>query len=644
VIKHFFLLLVVVAAAIQTSGQTLFTYGSSQVSKTEFLRAYNKNKTPVTDKEKALREYLDLYTKFKLKVQAAKELKLDTLEQMKYDLQNFRSQVEEAYLQDDKAIEDLLDEALQRSQKDIHLLHFSVAINNKMSETDTVKAHKAIEELRVALLKGKSSYDEIVTEISSEIMPVKGTDVGYVTVLTLPYEMETLVYGLKPGDISKIYRTKSSLHVFKNADERPSAGKWKIAQILFAIPPDVTQDQLKTIEKLADSVYGVLQAGADFAATAKEFSEDRLTYLNGGEMAEFGTGKFELPFETAVFALKKDGDISKPIFTGYGYHIVKRLQQQPTPADKLDENFTANLKQLILKDFRINESKANFTKTLLAKTGYKRNALVKDALLFRYADSVSATGVVGNYPINKSIIFSFTKQPVTGRDWLNFVKDYKLNQDVYKGENNRELLDKYISTTTIEYYRKHLEEYNEEFKYQLQEFKEGNMLFEIMERNVWTKASNDSAGLKKYYESNKATYQWAESAAVYLFNCSNNKSAELAAQALKNGKNWKQIAEESDATIQSDSGRYELAQLQLPAGTKAIEGLISTPVVNSGDNTASFVQIIKLYPANLQRSFEEARGLVINDYQNFLEEKWVAVLKKKYPVKVYDAVFETIVK
>ena len=128
---------------------------------------------------------------------------------------------------------------------------------------------------------------------------------------------------------------------------------------------------------------------------------------------------------------------------------------------------------------------------------------------------------------------------VTGRDWLNFVKDYKLNQDVYKGENNSELLDKYINTTTIEYYRNHLEEYNEEFKYQLQEFKEGNMLFEIMERNVWTKASNDSAGLKKYYESNKAKYQWAESAAVYLFNCSNSKAAELAAQALRNGKNWK---------------------------------------------------------------------------------------------------------
>ena len=643
-IKHFILLLVIITAATQTFGQTLFTYGSSQVSKAEFLKAYNKNKTPVADKEKALREYLDLYTKFKLKVQAAKEVKLDTLEQMKYDLQNFRSQVEESYLQDDKAIEALLDEAIQRSQKDIHLLHFSVAINNKMAASDTVKAHKAIEEVRADLLKGKTNYDEIVSEVSSEIMPVKGTDVGYVTVLTLPYEMETLIYGLKPGDVSMVYRTKSALHVFKNADERPSAGKWKIAQILFAIPPDVSQEELKVIEKRADSVYGLLQAGADFAATAKEFSEDRLTYLNGGEMAEFGTGKFDLPFETAVFSLQKNGDISKPIFTGYGYHIVKRLQQQPTPADKLDENFTANLKQLILKDSRINASKASFTKTLLAKTGYKRNAAVKDALLFRYADSVTATGVAGSYPINKSVIFSFTKQSVTGRDWLNFVKDYKLNQDVYKGENNSELLDKYIHTTTIEYYRKHLEEYNEEFKYQLQEFKEGNMLFEIMERNVWTKASNDSVGLKKYYESNKAKYQWAESATVYLFNCSNSKAADEAAQALKNGKNWKQIAEESDATIQSDSGRYELSQLQLPAGTTVNEGLISTPVVNSGDNTASFVQILKLYPANLQRNFEEARGLVINDYQNFLEEKWVALLKKKYPVKVNNAVFESILK
>jgi peptidyl-prolyl cis-trans isomerase SurA len=283
-------------------------------------------------------------------------------------------------------------------------------------------------------------------------------------------------------------------------------------------------------------------------------------------------------------------------------------------------------------------------KEVKLKTGYKRNIAVKDAELYRYADSVSNTGTVQTFPITKKTIFSFTKQQVKGDDWLNFVKDYKLNPDVYKQENNKELLEKYISTAAFDYYRKHLEEFNKDFKNQLQEFKEGNMLFEIMERNVWSKASNDSIGLQKHYKAHQASYQWDESAAVLLFNCSDSNAASKATAALKSGKDWKDIAEESDGKIQSDSGRYELSQIQLPAGTHLTEGLVTTALVNSSDNTSAFVKVLKLFPGKQQRSFEEARGLVINEYQAFLEEKWISELKKKYPLKINEAVFQSLLK
>ncbi len=642
--KQFLMLLMAGLLTVPGFSQALFTYGPNQVSKEEFLRAYNKNKTPVTDKEQLLREYLDLYIKFKLKVKEAKVLRLDTLQQIQDDVQSFRGQLEESYLNDEKTVNALVNEVFERAQKDIHLLHFSVPINTKMNAEDTLKAYKAMNEVIKELQEGKTNYDELVDEIKEKITPIKGTDMGYITALSLPYDIETLVYDLKPGGVSKVFRTKSALHVFKNSEERPSAGKWKVAQILLAIPPDVSGPALKEVEKKADSIYNLLQAGADFAELAKNFSDDRLTYQNGGEVPVFGTGKYELPFESAVFALKKDGDISKPIFTGYGFHIVKRLQQRSTPSDKLDETYMGELKEQVTQDARINIAKATFTKDIMAKTGFKRNPAVKDAQLFRYADSVVANSEVKNYPVNKLPVISFTKSKVTGRDWLNFIKDYKLNTDVYKGESNEALLDKYISTVTIEYYRKHLETFNEDFKYQLQEFKEGNMLFEIMERNIWSKASNDSIGLKKYYDANKAKYQWAESADAFLFSCDNAKTAEEATGALQSGKKWKTIAEESDGRIQSDSGRYEITQLQIPSGADLKEGTITTPLLNAGDNTSSFVKIIKLYPANQQRSFDEARGLVINDYQNFLEAKWIETLKKKYPVKVNEPVFQAMLK
>ncbi len=642
--KRSFLLLVISFTITNSFSQTLFTYGNNAVSKEEFLRAYNKNKTTVTDKEKAYREYLDLYSKFKLKVKAAYEMKLDTLPQLKYDIQNFRSQVEDSYLNDDSRVNMLVDEAFQRSQKDIHLLHFYVNINSNMIPADTVKANKAIEKIRQRLLAGETNYDKVVSEVSDELIPVKGKDLGFITALTVPYDIESMVYELKPGGVSAVRRTKSGLHVFKNAEERKSAGRWKVAQVLFAVPPAADDYQKKQIEHKADSVFNLLQAGANFAEIAKKFSDDRITYLTGGEMAEFGTGKFEMPFEKAVFALQKDGDISKPFYTGYGYHIVKRLQQKPIPTDKTDEAYMALLKQQVAQDARINVAKTSFIKTVMAKTGFKRNAAVKDDVLFKYADSVVANKEAGSYPINKTVLFSFAKSKVTGSDWLHFVKDYKLNADVYKGENNKALLEKYINTVALEYYRKHLEEYNDDFKYQMQEFKEGNMLFEVMERNVWSKAASDSMGLKKYYDAAKTKYLWDASASVLLFNANSMDAANEALTVLKSGKPWKDIAEQSEGRIMADSGRYEISQLQLSNSNTTVPGMITTPQLNETDNTASFIQVLQLYPAGQQRSFEEARGLVINDYQTELEEKWINELKKKYPIKVNEPVFKTLIK
>lgn len=625
---------------IQAFSQTLFTYGPHKVDKAEFLRAYNKNKTPVADKAQSLKEYLDLYTKFKLKVRAAQELQLDSLQQMKYDLQNFRSQVEESYLNDKKEMNALIEEAIQRSTKDIHVLHFYVNIDSANSPADTLKAYKSLSELVGELKKGNNSYGALAERYPE----IKQNDLGYLTALTLPYEIENLVYNLKPGDVSGIYRTRSALHIFKNEEERKSAGKWKIAQILLSVPPEASVGEVKMIAAKADSLYTLIIKGADFAQLAKEYSEDRLTYLNGGELPEFGTGKFDLPFEKKVFELKKDGEISKPFLTRFGYHIIKRLEQRDLPTDRSDETFLFAIKQKISQDSRINAAKSDFLKSVKIKTGYKRNMAIKNGELFRYADSVTVSNQVGNYPIGNKTILSFTKLNVKGSDWLNFVKDYKLNADVYKGENNKDLLDKFIATISFDYYRKHLEEFNQDFKNQLQEFREGNMLFEIMERNVWSKAGADSLGLLQHYNTHKENYKWAASADILLFNCSDNTIAEQAAVALRNGKSWRELADESDGKLQSDSGRYELTQLQLPEGTVVLDGLISKPFINGGDNTASFIKVLRMFPENQPRTFEEAKGLVINDYQTFLEGRWIEELKKKYPIKINEPVFESLLK
>ena len=626
--------------------QTLFTYGSTAVDKNEFIRAYNKNKTPVADKEKALREYLDLYIKFKLKVKAGMELQLDTLPQLQYDAQSFRSQIEDSYLNNDKAVNDLLTEAFDRSQKDLHVLHFFIPADISMIPADTLKAFKSISGLYNALAAGKTDYAALIT---AEAVPIKQSDLGFITAFTLPYEYETLIYKLKKGQASRPYHSKKGWHIFKLIDERKAAGKWKVAQILISVPPDVTEADKKGYEKRADSVYLLLLNGGDFGKMARNVSDDKVTYGNNGELPEFGTGKYETAFENEVFKLSKNGELSKPFLTAYGYHIVKRLSQSQVSADKTDLAYQFELKQKIQQDSRINNAKDLFAKEVIKQVGYKKTNAVPDAELYRYADSVianpnSETGNGVKYPIGNKPIGTFAKTKLTGKDWLDFVRNYKGGGELYQGETNAALFDIFITGSVMDYYKKHLEDYNADFRYQMDEFKNGNVLFEIMERNIWGKAANDNAGLQNHYNQNKNKYLWASSANIILFNCANKTIAVDARAALKKGTDWKKIMEESNNNIQADSGRFELSQIPGTIDANTPVGTITEASVSTIDGNTSFIKLINHYTAGLQRSFDEARGLVINDYQNILEEKWIGDLKKKYPVKINEPVFQSLLK
>ena len=639
--KKCYLFLVITIGSTNAWSQPFITYGNNTVSKQEFLKAYNKNKTQVADKEKSLREYVELYSNFKLKVKAAEELRLDTLAQIQYDISNFRDQVVDNYLSDEKGIAKLTNEAFVRSQKDLHVLHFSAPVAVKATPADTTKAYAAILALYNALKDGVANEGSIVDKLAGNPQILKQSDFGFVTAFTLPYEFENIVYNLKEGEVSKPYRSKNAWHIFKIKEERPNTGLWSIAQILISIAPDADATAKADAQKKADEVYRLLMNGDNFNATAKIYSDDKLSYLNGGELPEFGTGIYAGNFENEVFKLKSDGDISKPFLTEYGYHIGKRLSLKPTPGTQKDESFMFDLKQKVLKDARVNAEKQQYIRETVAMLDTRRNSQVKESDLFRFADSIMKNPTVEQtkkFPISNKKVLKVKSEDFTGADWLEFVREYKSNVAEYKGETNKQLWDKFTEVSTLGYYKKHLEEYNPEFKFQMQEFKEGNMLFEIMERNVWGKAINDSVGLLKYYNAHTTNFRWAASADVLIFNCTTAKVAEESIKALKKGKNWRELAEEQSASaaLQADSGRYEISQI---VGTNYATSPTAgnyTAIVTNVDGTATFVKYVTLYEANQQRSFEEARGLVINEYQLALEQEWLAQLKKKYPVKVNE--------
>lgn len=636
------LLSIATVLSLPAAAQTLFTYGTHGVKKEEFLKAYSKNNTDNKPTAQSYRDYLDLYVRFKLKVQAALDLHLDTLPGQVAELKNFRSQIAESYMNDEASVNALIDEAMDRSTKDIQVSHIFIAVAETATPQEIANAKAKADGIYAKLLKGED-FGKLAAENSDdpEARNNKG-QLGYITSFVLPYDIENLVYPLATGAVSKPFKSKIGFHIFKKTAERKALGRIRVAQILLSFTPDASIQQKELIRERADSLYKALKAGADFKKLAFQFSNDNLSYQNGGEMQEFGVGRYEPSFEAAAFSLKQDEEIAAPVATSYGYHIIKRLRVIPVSVDKSNPAIRDNYRQTIAANDRSAVARTALLKKILQQTGYTKFPYNASAFESITQNTLEGKPALAKQAIpNTTPLFGFKRKKVSMGDWLNYADAMKNIATVKNGNTTAQLLDKFTEATALEYYRDHLEEYNKDFAYQLREFKEGNLLFEVMQRKIWDVASLDTAGLQQYYKAHKNNYWWESSADALIVTATTDSIATIAkARFAADISSWKKILDNSDGTLQGDSGRFELGQLPVIERTAFTPGLMTANVKNETDNSATFCYILKVYPNREPRHFQDARGFVINDYQTYLEEKWVAELKKKYPVKVEEGIFK----
>jgi peptidyl-prolyl cis-trans isomerase SurA len=625
-------------------GQTLVRYGNQTISRSEFLKAYSKNNVKVRPTEKAYRDYLDLYIRYRLKVQAALDMKLDTLPGQITELQNFKTQIVDQYTNDESSLNKMVREAFVRSQSDLRISYIFVAAPKNAAPSDTLKAWKKIQEAALAL-KNNKDFGETALQYSEDPF-VKNNrgDIGYITVFDLPYAMETVAYNTPSGKYSSVFRTSGGYIILKKTAERPAEGRIRVAQILVAFPFQATEETKSDTRRRADSIYAALLAGADFGELARKFSGDNLSYQVGGLLPEFGIGKYEAAFELAAFGLKKDGDLCAPVATSFGYHIVKRISRKPVP--KLaDQKTLDELKERVKSDPRVAVSKKQMMETILKRTAFRED-IPAGKSLWDYTDSMlfnKKPPVYAGFQ-NQSVLFEFSKKKYLVIDWITYRKSLRSSPGLTNGKTNADLLDSYREATAFEYYKNHLEEYNPAFAEQVNEFRDGNLLFEIMQRKVWNLASSDSTGLKKYFESHPKSYWWQPGAEAIIFSAPNASAAKKLQEDLdSNIHSWRKSVDRFAGQVQADSGRFEWKQIPSTGGAPVEAGKFTVPKINA-DKSLQFAYIIRDYPSPSPRTFEEARGLVINDYQNELENQWIESLKKKYPVVISEAVFRTLPK
>ncbi len=619
------------------SAQTLFTIDKDSFSVPQFVAAYQKNSAAPAAGANGFKEYFPLYIASKLKIKEAKNLGLDTLPQLVAEVENLRQQIIPSYLVPDKEVDKLVAEAFLRSQKDIYLAHIFIA-----SGTDSLTAKQRAAEAYQRAQKGVR-FSEVAKQFSDDpSAKINGGDVGFITVFTLPYTLENLIYTTPVGKVSPVYHSKNGYHIFLNKKERKAIGEMNAAQILIAFPPGATDSDKSKSKALVDSLYNSIQKGDDFSLLAKAFSNDVSSAPFGGVLPPFSTGQYESVFENAVYALQ-NGQVSKPFATQYGWHIIQRINSLPVPAI-LNQTAAQFLREKVVQTDRINTIKEAQVQRVISEAPLSP-LTVNGAELWSYTESaVNFQSAAPPAGANKHL-FLIGIEPVTLLEWITFAQENRSATEPEHRPFSYLFWNNFIPQKAFDYYQAHLENFNPDFKDQIEELKEGSLFFEVMQQQVWAPAQKDTAALFEYFTKHQLDYTWNKSADAITFYASDVATAKEVKKAIEKApKNWREVVAQWSEKVAADSARFNWEAIPDSAKKPLKKGTVTAPVVNNTDSSASFAYIVNLYNNPQPRSFLQAKGLVISDYQAALEKTWVEQLKKKHTVTINQKAWDDLLK
>ena len=626
----------------------LFSVSGEPVSVADFEYVYTKNNinNQADYSEKSLRDYLALYENFRLKVKEAEAQKLDTISGLMNELDGYRKQLAKSFLTDKEISDKLLQEAYDRSLKEVNVSHILIKCDENANPQDTLTAYKKALSLRTRLTKNED-FGKLARDFSDDPSAKDNAgEIGWFSVFQTVYPFETAAFNMKAGELSFPVRTQFGYHIIKLVQTRPAQGEIRTAHLLLKFPQDATEEQRKKVQARIDSVYNTITSGSvSFDDAVLTFSEDRTTRNKKGELAWFGTGRMVPEFENAAFALSKDGDVSKPTKTAYGWHIIKRLEKKPIPAFN---DVKADLKRKVERDSRSQVAKTILIDRIKKESNFKEFTDAK-AEFFKKVDSTLAQGKWHSEELSKSkkTLFEIGGKVFTQSDFESYVtKNAKRRTDKNKENLLNEYYDNFVSQTVLDFEEGQLENKKPDFKALMKEYRDGILLFELTDRMVWSKAVKDTVGLQAFHDQNKSKYMWGNRVDVVIYNTTDKKLADAAYKLANKKKDANAIKtklnkEGAAAKISTIEGKYEKGQYSVVDEIAWNAG--TTPVKLLDDSSYRFI-VVKSLVEPEPKTLKEAKGYVVSDYQEYLEKTWIAELRKKYPIVLNESVLKALIK
>ncbi len=634
-----FSLFFTVSAIAQTSKkEVLFTVADEPVYVSEFLRVYNKNLNLVQDEsQKDVDEYLKLFTNYKLKLKEAKAQGLHEKPSYKRELDTYKKQLAKNYMTDSKINDALVEEAYNHISNDVKANHILVRVAEDASPQDTLTAYNQIKDLRERAIK--EGFEVVRKEVHNG-KTLFGEELGWFSGFRMVYKFEKVAYNTPVREISQPFRTRFGYHIVKVLDKRKARGERTVKHIMISTKKG---DTLSDAEARIRDIYKKIQQGEAFEALAKEFSDDKNSAPSGGLLKPFSSGQLSVPeFEEAAFALQNKGDMSEPIKTNFGWHIIKLENAKPIGAfeelkPELENKVKRDTRSKLIEEALISKLKEKYNisdensglsyfVSILNEDFFKRTWKLpedfkKDETLIKIGNKELTNADFGDFLISQ-------QKRTRGKQSFN-----KLVEDAYNS---------FLNSNLKQYQEENLENENEDFAHILGEYRDGLLLFDLMENTIWQAAKTDSVEVKAFYESNKANYFWPKRIYAEVASSANKKVIKKVAKLLNEN-----MAAEDIKTLVNTNGdvnviftidTMDVNHQALPKNFAFEKGISKVYKHNSGFIVAKVNEVLP----KKQKPYDEVKGLVMSDYQTQKENLWLEELRAKYKVVINDDALKTV--
>lgn len=666
---YFITILTPLCSFAQQQDPVAVNINGKSILRSELEYAYKKaNELKNPQDKESINDFLQSYISMKLNVEEAKAQHLDTVANYKRELSSARVQLSYKYMESTEYENEYIQKIYDRTLENVEINHVLLPFDKEIIfPADTVALYKQAIELRKQLLKngftgeGYNIKDTPATGLIADYSKRNGY-VGWVAPFMFPSKVEDAIYDMTSGNISQPIRSSQGYHIIQVLNRRPAIGSVELEQVVFGfthIPPP--QHQIDSVGKVAWREYNNIHSQADYNSLCQEFAHVMQTGDKGCYLGIVNLESTMPPsFLLAAFNLEKIGDISQPVLTDYGFHIIRLLNKIPVPEFEKIKNSLRNKIVRSDKAANISTAKRDLIKAN-AQLSVNNDAYKK---LNEIANTISPQNpaFIEKIKDGKDILFSIDKDVnYTVNDFVEYIRfrngllnktdgdEPSIAQFVDVAKHNlstdqlQEYFNSYCSRKLSDYYYSTLEKRYPDFDKQMKEFSDGLLLFAVKNKNIWERSKTDEKGLADYFNKNKSKYKLdrRKYKGLILFAKDEKSLAEAESLATKT-KDINSLIQQVKTTLNKQGVVIQMEPGAWAKGNnKFVDNKIFGGAAPAPRKDFPFFAVVGDY-IDTPQDYTDVQNAVEIDYQEFLDKEWNIYLKNKYKIEIDQSVIDTI--